>query len=90
MANPIMSLEQFAALEGWMEAASKLAGLKVGKPGVDHATVITDVYQKRMRAVQVLTGAKPPTVRELSPCDDCGGVERHTDACGEQDDSDLA
>lgn len=63
MASPIMSLEQFAALEGWVEAAAKLAGLNVGKPGVNHATVITDVYRKRMRAMQLLTGAKPPQVQ---------------------------
>jgi len=57
----LISLEQFSALEAWVEAASKLAGLQVGKPGVSHAVVITEVYKKRMRAMQALTGAKPPT-----------------------------
>lgn len=56
----LISLEQFSALEAWVEAASKLAGLQVGKPGVSHAAVITEVYKKRMRAMQMLTGAKPP------------------------------
>lgn len=62
MAKPIMDLEQFAALEGWLEAAAKLAGLQVGKPGVSHAPVITEVYRARMRAMTLLTGVKPPKV----------------------------
>ena len=60
MAKPIMSLEQFAALEAWLEAAAQLAGLKMCNPRANHATVVTDMYQKRMRAMSLLTGAKPP------------------------------
>lgn len=54
-----LTLQQFAALEAWVEAAAKLAGLNVGKPGVQHAPVITEVYKARQRAMQLLTGAKP-------------------------------
>ncbi|CAB4198800.1 hypothetical protein UFOVP1324_27 [uncultured Caudovirales phage] len=57
MAAPVMSLEQFASIESWMEAFLKLA---VRKPGDNYADLITAVYRSRMRAMLLLTGAKPP------------------------------
>ena len=53
----VLSLEQFASIESWMEAFLKLA---VRTPGANYSDLVTDVYRKRMRAMFLLTGAKPP------------------------------
>lgn len=62
----LLSLEQFAAVEAWFEAMAKLAGL-TAKTGQPHAPLITDVYQKRARAMLLLTGAKPPASKTVAP-----------------------
>lgn len=54
----LLSLEQFAALESWVEAMMRYSHKRPGGP---HAPLVTDIYQKRMRAMQLLTGAAPTT-----------------------------
>jgi hypothetical protein len=57
VASPVLSLEQFASIEAWMEAFLKLS---LRTPGDNYADLITAVYRSRMRAMLLLTGAKPP------------------------------
>lgn len=52
-----ITLEQFAAIEGWMEAYLRYA---LKPQHENHAPLITDVYRKRQRAMFLLTGAMPP------------------------------
>lgn len=63
----LLSLEQFAALESWVEAMMRYSHKKPGGP---HAPLVTDIYQKRMRAMELLTGAKPPTTEAVAPPED--------------------
>lgn len=54
----LLSLEQFASIEAWMEAYLRYA---LRPPGENQAPLLTDVYRKRQRAMHLLTGQMPPT-----------------------------
>lgn len=69
----LLSLEQFAAVEAWFEAMARLAGLTV-KTGQPHAPLVTEVYQKRARAMLLLTGAKAPTSKTGAAEDDYADI----------------
>lgn len=55
----VLSLEQFAAIEAWMEAFLKFSSRL---PGDNYADLITAVYRNRQRAMVLLTGAKFPAI----------------------------
>lgn len=52
-----LSLEQFAAVEAWVEALFRYA---LKHQSDNHAPLLTDVYRHRQRAVMLLTGSAPP------------------------------